>query len=140
MTPQTRRYVVVLAALLSLCLLVVRVFHSRDSSELSPIPGTWTDEKGEPGNYIRFGYVQSRMLPVAPVPPMAPNARLPSARLSECTYGFFSSRPLRVKRIRPGSLLVAPRKPKHISLVVWRPANTIRGGVFGLLGFFALLS
>src|SRR5580704_11079019 len=35
---------------------------------------------------------------------------------------------------------VAPRKTKHISLVVCSPKVTILGGLLGLLGFFTLLS
>src|SRR5438034_766659 len=46
----------------------------------------------------------------------------------------------RRKPMGPGSLMVAPRKPKHISLVVDSPTMTRRGGLDGLLGLLALLS
>src|SRR5262245_25848751 len=42
--------------------------------------------------------------------------------------------------MRPGVSDVAPRKTKHISLVVCSPRKTICGGRNGLLGFLSELS
>lgn len=63
MAPQTKRYVVVLAALLTLYFLFAG-FPSPNSSDVLAYLGTWTDETGEPGNYIRFYQVPANMPPV----------------------------------------------------------------------------
>src|ERR1700730_18189440 len=92
--------------------------------------------------------IETNRLGVSPHPrPLAPEGRGGNGQGDFCWGSVrvrarraFLGCSLKRMRIRPGWSVVAPMKPKHISLVVCSPNVTSFGGLLGLLGLPALLS